>query len=472
MFIGRQRELETLSRRYASPSFEFVGIYGRRRVGKTALISKFVRDLPCGYCTAVEDDASANLRLLSQAIWSLDNPDADLELAPIYQNFSAALDACFAFARGRRCVLVIDEFPYLAKSYPAFPSVLQAAIDRNREESGLFLILCGSSLSFMKEQLLSHNSPLYGRRTAQIELLPFDFFDSLAFFPDADPVTAANLYGMVGGVPLYLRQFDGARTLEENLQTAFLDSAAMLYEEPTNLIKQEVSKAAPYNAVLSAIAGGASQHNEIATKAGIESSALDYYLKELARIGLVWREEPVTGDGRRRAVWQVSDSLFRFWYRFVRPRQSLIERGLGGRAVNRIVSSLPEYMGPVYEQICRDWLWRQLAGDSLEFGITEVGRWWGNDPVERSQAEIDVVALDEGTTVLVGECKWQGERTGADQLSKLDRRAHLARGTSATRRWLFSREGFTEGCEELASQMGLVRLVTFEEMVSGGEGSA
>ena len=467
MFIGRERELAALESCYGSSSFEFVGVYGRRRVGKTALISRFTRDLPCGYCTAIEDDASANLRLLSQAVWALQNPEADPELAPVYQDFQTAIEACFAHARGRRCVLVIDEFPYLAKSYPAFPSMLQSSIDRNREGSGLFLILCGSSLSFMKEQLLGRNSPLYGRRTAQMELLPFDFFDSLAFFPGADAHLAANLYGMVGGVPLYLRQFDGSSTLEQNVEHVFLDPAAMLYEEPSNLIKQEVSKVAPYNAVLSAISGGSSQHNEVATKAGIESSALDYYLKELVRIGLVEREEPVTGDGRRRAVWQVSDPLFRFWYRFVRPRQSLIERGLGNRATGRIVSALPEHMGPVFERICRDWLWRQLAEGAIDFGFTDVGRWWGNDPAERSQAEIDIVALDDGATVLVGECKWQGERTGSDQLSKLDRRARLARGDSATRRWLFAREGFTQGCAELASRVPNARLVTFDEMVSG-----
>jgi AAA+ ATPase superfamily predicted ATPase len=146
MFVGRERELSVLRERYDSPSFEFVGIYGRRRVGKTSLISQFVRDLPCGYCTAIEDDASANLRLLSRAVHSLANPDANEEIAPLYSSFSDAIDAAFAHARTRRCVLVIDEFPYLAKSYPAFPSILQAAIDRNKDESGLFLILCGSSL--------------------------------------------------------------------------------------------------------------------------------------------------------------------------------------------------------------------------------------------------------------------------------------------------------------------------------------
>lgn len=471
MFVGRERELGTLNEHYRSSSFEFIGVYGRRRVGKTSLISRFVDDLPCGYCTAVEDDASANLRLLSRAVYSLANPDADEDLAPVYASFSDAIEAAFLHARSRRCVLVIDEFPYMAKSYPPLPSVLQSAIDRNREGSGLYLILCGSSLSFMKEQLLHRNSPLYGRRTGQIELRPFDFFGALGFFDALSPLDVAGIYGMVGGIPLYLRQFREDETLSQNIERVFLDPSSLLYEEPNNLIKQEVSKAAPYNAVLSAIAAGVSKHNEIATKAGIESGALDYYLKELSRIGLVAKEEPVTGDGRRRAVWQVSDNLFRFWYRLIRPRQTIIERGMGRLALERVGEGLPVYMGPVFEAICRDWLWDEYARGSLDFELTDVGRWWGNDPDERSQAEIDIVALNEGSTVLVGECKWQNAKTGADQLQKLKKRTRLVGGGASTRQWLFSREGFTPECEALSQEDERVRLIAFAEMAQRREAS-
>lgn len=464
MFIGRERELSVLRDHYNSQRFECVGIYGRRRVGKTSLISEFVRELPCGYYTAIEDDASANLRLLSQAVYSMQHPDADIETAPVYPDFQTALDAVFAYARDKRCVFVVDELPYLAQSYTAFPSILQAVIDRNQGESGLFLILCGSSLSLMKEQLLNRNSPLYGRRTAQIELKPFDFFESLDFFASTPAYDVANLYGMVGGVPLYLQQYRDGVSLEDNVQRMFLEPSAMLYEEPTNLLKQEVSKAGPYNAVLSAIADGASRHNQIATKLGMDSRGLDYYLKELVRLGLVDREEPITGDGKRRAVWRIADPLFLFWYKFVRPRQTLIERGLGDRMTNRIMTSLPEHMGPVFERICCDWLWRQLAQGSLEFEFTNVGRWWGNDPRTRSQAEIDIVALDEKRTAMVAECKWRGAQTSADQLLKLDARASLANGDATTLRWLFSQAGFTAGCQELASGME-ARLITFDQMV-------
>ena len=465
MFIGRKRELALLEKLYTSGKFEFVGVYGRRRVGKTALLTEFTRHLPTGWCAAVEDDASTNLRILSQAVFALQSPDSDPDIAPIYADFPTAIEAAFAATRYKRGVLVIDEFPYLAKSFPAFSSMLQAAIDAHQGESNLFLVLCGSSLSFMKEQLLSRKSPLYGRRTAQIELKPFDFFESRLFFPELNIHDAACIYGMVGGVPLYLMQFDASASLEQNISKVFLNSGSILYEEPVNLVKQEVSKAAQYNAVIAAIAGGATQHNEIAAKAGLESAALDYYLKELLRIGLVYREEPITGKGGRKAIWQLDDNLFRFWYRFIRPRQSLVERGLGENVAPRIIAGMPEYMGLVFERICKDWLWRELAAGALELELTEVGRWWGNDPSCRAEAEIDIVAVDDAKTVLVGECKWTNSPTGADQLEKLNARAHLAGATADTMRFMFSRTGFTVGCHELAGEMRNVKLVCFDEMV-------
>ena len=465
MFVGRERELSLLRNRYDSGSFEFVGVYGRRRVGKTALLTEFARELRTGWCAAIEDDAAANLRVLSQAVHALQNPDADPDNAPIYADFQTAVEAAFATTQGNRGVLVIDEFPYLAKSYPAFPSVLQAAIDAHQQNSKLMIVLCGSSLSFMKEQLLGRKSPLYGRRTAQIELKPFDFFDSRAFFPKLDAQSSACAYGMVGGVPLYLKQFDDSSSLPENIAAVFLNPSSILYEEPSNLLKQEVSKVAPYNAVLAAIAGGSTQHNEIAAKAGLESGALDYYLKELSRLGLLHREQPITGRGGRKAIWLLSDNLFRFWYRFIRPRQSLIERGLGQNVVPRVMDGLPAYMGLVFEGICREWIWRELAANRLGFEVTDIGRWWGNDPIERAEAEIDVVAIDDVETALVAECKWTGNPVSADQLRKLDGRARLAGASTEVPRWLFSRSGFTSGCRELAATMPNVRLVPFDEML-------
>lgn len=465
MFIGRERELEVLRSHYGSDSFEFIGVYGRRRVGKTTLINEFARGLPTLFFTAVEDSAEANLRGLCSSIYLYHHPDADPLGAPLYPDFTAAFDAAFAIGSKKRAVLVIDEFPYLAKADTAVPSILQRAIDRAVSEgSQLFLILCGSSLSFMKKQLLDRKSPLYGRRTGQIVLKPFDFFDSLAFFPGADAADAAQLFAMGGGVPLYLEQFDAHSSLEENIARTFLDPSSILYEEPANLLKQEVTKAASYNAVLYAMAGGKSRVNEIATTAHLSTSEASYYLKELRRIGLVERVEPIVGPVGR-AIYRVSDGLFAFWYRFVWPYRSLIEHGRGELVSKRIVDAMPGFMGSVFEGICRSWLWRELGHD--DFVFTDVGSWWGTDPRTRQREELDVVAVDEHEVVLVGECKWRNQPTGAEVLKKLDERASLVGASEQVPRFVFSRLGFTAGCEELARDLPDARLVTLAQMVEG-----
>ena len=353
MFIGRENELATLERLYVKDGFQFPVVYGRRRVGKTALISEFTRKKPTIFFTAVEDNLRVNLQNLSSAIYLFEHPDSDPIVAPCFDSLQAAFEAVFSMGQKKRIVFVIDEYPYLAKAEPACSSILQMLIDRTKGEAGLMLILCGSSLSFMREQVLGRKSPLYGRRTAQLEIKPFDFFDSMRFFPDADPVDAAEYYGMVGGVPLYLRQFDAAASFEENIAAVFLDASSILFEEPQNLLLQEVQKAALYNTVIGAIAKGKTAHNEIATTAGLTTTELTYYLKELQRIGLVEREVPVLNAGRR-AVYRLSDNLFRFWYRFVLPQRSVIERGMTEHALRVIEEGLPGYMGPVFEQICAE----------------------------------------------------------------------------------------------------------------------
>lgn len=471
MFIGREKELATLERLYCKPGFQFPAIYGRRRVGKTTLISRFAQDKPTVFFTAIEGNLTTNLRLLSAAIRAFEAPDADPNSAPVYRDLYEALDAVFRMAASRRLVFVIDEYPYLAKTDPSVSSMLQGLIDRYRDGSQLYLILCGSSLSFMREQLLDDKSPLYGRRTAQIELSPFDFFDALGFFPDVPSTDALQYYAMAGGVPLYLRQFDPALSLEENVCEVFLQPESLLYDEPTNLIKQEVQKAAPFNAVIQAIAEGRSQNNEIATAVGIQTSELTYYLKGLRSIGLVSKEMPVVAGGRR-AVYRLSDNLFRFWYRFVLPNRTAIERGMQRRVLRGVLEGLSAFCGPVFEDVCAQWLWMRNADGSLPVEFGDLGRWWGNDPLLREEAEIDLVGIDGSRTVLVGECQWRNEDLDRDVVETLEHRSMLVQARTYSWLYAFSKSGFTQGAVGAAASHGQMRLVSFEEMCGGGAGEA
>lgn len=465
MFIGRDRELATLKRLYDTGVFQFPVVYGRRRVGKTTLINEFVGRKPAIYFTAVENDRQVNLRNLSRAVALYEHPDRDPALAPPFVDFQQAFETIFDLARAKRLIFVIDEYPYLAKADPSVSSILQALVDRAAEGSKLFLVLCGSSLSFMKEQVLSEKSPLYGRRTAQMELKPFDFFDSMRFFPGRAPQEIAQIYGMVGGVPLYLLQFRGEGNLRDLTEAALLDPNSILYEEPTNLLLQEVSKAPRYNAVIAAVADGRTQSGEITSVVGISTAEVAYYLKELERLGLVVREMPVIKAGKR-PIYRLSDNLFRFWFRFVSPHVSTIERGMPGRAWRAIEGALPEYMGPVFEDICAQWLWRQMARSTLPVEFDFLGRWWGNDPQLKQEAEIDLVAVDDLGVVLAAECKWRNEDFPLTELEKLRHRVGLIGDASDVQLYGFSKGGFTKPCQEAAARGANIHLVTFDDMVA------
>ena len=175
MFIGREQELQTFNELYEKGDFQFPVIYGRRRVGKTALINEFVGDKDTIFFTGLETNAKQNLENFSKAVFDYTGA---FGTSPVFQGFQEALEYVFALSKEKRIVLVIDEYPYVARSYKGFASVLQVLIDKYKDTSKLFLILCGSSMSFMEEKVLGYKSPLYGRRTAQFKINAFDFFES------------------------------------------------------------------------------------------------------------------------------------------------------------------------------------------------------------------------------------------------------------------------------------------------------
>ncbi|MDR0508251.1 MAG: ATP-binding protein, partial [Candidatus Methanoplasma sp.] len=276
MFIGRERELTELDRMWRSDSFQFPVIYGRRRIGKTALINKFIEEKEVIFFTGLETNGKQNLENFSRAVFEFVNGPGP---TPVFRNFQEALEFVFDQSKKKRLVLVIDEYPCLAKSHKGFASILQLLIDKHKDSSKLFLILCGSSMSFMEEQVLGYKSPLYGRRTAQFKILPFDFFESRRCFTKFTDTDMAVIYGIVGGTPQYLLQMNDALSVEENIKNVFLKTSSYLFEEPNNLLKQEVREPAVYNAIIAAIAGGSTRVSEISDKTGEETSVCSAYLK-------------------------------------------------------------------------------------------------------------------------------------------------------------------------------------------------
>lgn len=460
MFIGRDQELNTLDTLYHSGKFEFAVIYGRRRVGKTALISKFSEGKDTIFFTGVETSAKQNLESLSRCIMEY---QTGMAVDSSFSSFQSALEYVFELAKNKRMVLVVDEYPYVARASKSLASTLQLLIDKYKEDSKLFLILCGSSLSYMEDHVLAYKAPLYGRRTAQLKIMPFDFFEVCRYFTKFSPFDKAVAYGVVGGTPQYLMQMDDRLSIEENIKNTHLNPASSIFEEPGNLLKQEVREPAIYNAIITAIATGCSKMNEISNKVGENTSVCSTYIKNLITLGIVKKESPYGESASRKTIYSIEDNMFRFWYRFVPENTSIISRGASELAYRRIAPELSSYMGGVFEEICKQYLWKLLLADQCPVNFSDLGRWWGTNPATKMQDEIDIMGTDKDAA-LFAECKWTNERVDLGVLETLIKRSEMFKHKKK-HFYLFAKSGFTKGCMEQATEMGNVTLVSFEQML-------
>lgn len=460
-FYCREDELRKLNKRYADDKFECIVIYGRRRVGKTALINEFCKDKPTVFFSALNTTGKENLEALSRAIMSFERPD--MEITPEFRSYDAALDELTVLAKNQRVVFVIDEYPYLAKAKPAISAMLQHIIDHKWTESKMYLILCGSSMSFMEGQVLGKESPLYGRRTGQFKIEPLNYKETAVFHPNLSPEDNSLIYGITGGVPHYINKLDVRDSVDEALLDNFFDRSSYLYEEPGNLLKQELREPAIYNAIIKAIADGASRVNEIKTKVGEENSVVAKYLKTLIDLGIVKKETPITEKTGKKTIYLLADNFFRFWYRFVPSNMSTIDSGRISKIYQHSVKQyFPDYMGLIFEKMCQDYL--LYYSEDLPIELSEIGQWWGKDSKKKKQIQIDIVGTPaEGKDYIIGSCKYRNEKIGMDELDLLREYAVVfGKGTNYYY-YIFSKGGFTEGLLQ-AQECGEVRLVSLEEL--------
>lgn len=461
MFYCREEELRTMNNRYKKGHFECVVIYGRRRVGKTALINEFCKGKPTVYFSALNASSQENLEALSKAIYTCQNSDSTS--APTYRSYEDALEAITGMAMEKRLVFVIDEYPYLAKAEKSISSRLQHIIDHSWQGSRIYLILCGSSMSFMEYQVLGYESPLYGRRTAQFKIQALTYREITEFHPELKAADQALLYGVTGGIPHYINKLDVESNLDEALLDNLFSTSSYLFEEPENLLKQELREPAIYNSVISAIAAGASHSNEISTKVGLESGVCAKYLKVLLDLGILKKETPITEKPGKKTIYAIDDNFFRFWYRFVPRNMSVISAGrmrlIYEQAVKRFY---PDYMGLVFEKMCQEYLLRYAK--DLPILLSNVGQWWGTDSKTRREVQIDIVGAPvDGNEYLIGSCKYRNEKIGIEELELLRRYAAVFRQNGIFHYYIFSKGGFTPTLLE-AEMQGEVTLFTLGDL--------
>ena len=456
-FVGRATELRLLARAFESPRSALIPVYGRRRVGKSELILRFLAGKPGVYYLGQQSPAGLQVReFLAEAGRALDMPLlAELRAGDWRQALRTVAGQWTAAHPGSKLVLALDEFQWIAAASPGLLSALQHCWDREWKNAGnVMLLLCGSYLGFMEREVLGKASPLFGRRTAQIHLQPFGYLEAARFHPRWSPEDRARAYFLVGGLPQYLLCLDDARSIGRNVRGNLIDEFAPLFHEPTFLLREELREVAPYHAVLFAVASGHGAAPAIAAATELPERNLPYYLQQLVNLGYLRRRYPL--DRRRPNPKQVrfgiDDPLLRFWFRFVFPNMSAI-RSSGPERVfgDRIAPALDAWFGSGFERLCREALPLVYAAEGVTAGF-EVGEYWSRprraaaaaaSPDAPPATQIDVVGLRDDDWTDLGECKWGAAPSAPALEAELDRKAGLypnRRGATIGRRYFVRRK--------------------------------
>ena len=436
-FVGRANELRLLARAAESSHSSFIPIYGRRRVGKSELILKFMKDHPGVYYLGKQSPQGLQVReFLGQASVALHMPLlAELRIGDWSTAFNTVVEQWRTANPSSKLVLVLDEFQWIAASDPGVVSALQECWDRNWRSSGaVVLLLCGSYLGFMEREVLGRSSPLFGRRTAQIHLQPFDYKEAAQFHPRWSRIDQARAYFLVGGLPQYLLCLDDGRSIDSNIRENLLDEFAPLFHEPAFLLREELREVAPYHAVLFAIASGERTARAVADATGLPERNLHYYFEQLTAMGYVRRRYPLDG-GRpnpKQLRFTIDDPLLRFHFRFVFPNTSALKSaGVARTFAEAIKPSLDSWFGEGFERLCREALPRIYAGEALGAAF-EVGEFWSKE------TQIDVVGLRGDNWTDLGECEWGAVRSPKALEDELARKAGLyrnSRGATLNKRY-------------------------------------
>ena len=463
-FIGRQTELAKLNSEYRRDG-SFTVIYGRRRIGKTTLIKEFLRGKTAFYFLATEEMESQSIKRLAGVV-ARTTKNSLLQKAE-FTDWMDLFQIIADYKPEEKKVLVIDEFPYLVKINPAFPSVLQNAWDEILKDNNVMMILSGSLIGMMQKHALSYDSPLYGRRTAQMRLAPLSFTEiyavqSLSFD------NAVEQYAVTGGVPKYLEFFNDNRGLIEQLKDNVLSKSGFLYEEPNFLLKSESITAVNYFSIIKTISDGNHKLGKIAGILGQETSALPPYLSTLADLGFIEKRTPITEknpEKSRKGLYFISDNYIRFWFHYVYPYKGELELDNIQIVLDEIGKDFIEkFVAFAYEDICKDIFVNLCKKGSISFTPSRVGSYWLND--FDGNTEIDVMAVDhQNKQIFAGECKYHAKPVDAPVYYALKEK--VANAVEIRRAFsgysviygIFSKSGFTKRMIDAAEETSELILI-------------
>jgi uncharacterized protein len=418
-FINREKELDLLNETWKKNTAQFVVVYGRRRIGKTEVIKQFINKKQGLYFLGrleTPKDQFSRISLLFSDFFS----DPVLQKSPL-----TSWDAVFEYLykNNKKYAMTFDEFPYMVKTSPELLSVFQDYWDNKLHSSRLFIILCGSSLSMMEKYVFDYNTPLYGRRTLDIKISSLSFEDARCFFPQLSIEKAVQVYGILGGTPAYLLEFE--KNIVSTIEKICM-KRSFLFREPEFILREEVSEPRFFFSILHAISIGKTTSGEVVQHTGLDKGLVGKYLSVLVDLDLIRREIPITESWKsRKGNYYLTDDFFRFWFRFIYPNLDFLETN-PSVVPQRIQKQLEQYLGETFERICRQFLVKTKDAASMS-----LGRWWYQDE------EIDLVGLDEEKKdALFIECKWQdlSYTESVKILEKLQKKAEMVRWYNGKRK--------------------------------------
>jgi len=415
--LDRDQELARLRAARAAAtggSPQLVVMWGRRRVGKTFLLSHFAAEDTTVFFGATQQAEAVELRrLLEAARRGVGDQLADLAGGG-FASWEAALRFFAALAAERPLTVILDEVPYLSASTPGFASVVQAVWDHLPPRLPLTLVLCGSAISMM-EAMIGAGGALRGRPTLALRLAPLDPVQARTFLPHMPAPSFLEAYAACGGYPLHLNAWDPARSTEANLQRLAGAAGGILLEDAASMLAEELTHPGGYTRVLAAIGRGRSRFAEIAAES---DQRIERPLEVLMRAGMIKRALPVGAPRGARASYELADPYLAFWFGVLYSDIPQIEAGQGRAVLSRKSPSWQRHLGAVFEDAARAHARRLVAAGELPEGLV-VDRWWA---VSGEPCEVDVLGLEGTRTVLLGEARWQARALGARDLAELQRK--------------------------------------------------
>ena len=452
-FIGREEELSVLQEMYNKKGFHLAVLFGRRRVGKTTLINKFIELNKCKSVSFVSTEMTETELLLRMGNDVLESLAPNLNGKLKFDSFDSIFDYLAEESVKERIIFVIDEYPYLAKSCPYMNSLLQKYIDNKWKNSNLYFILLGSLVSFMREDVLGSSAPLHGRANLELKINPFGYKDTACFVPDYNAEEQAIVYGLTGGVAKYLEQFDSTISLDENIEKLFFSRNAFFSEEQIKtVITGEKSNPVAYNSIIDAIANGKTKYNEIQATTGM--SDISFCIKNLISAEVVERREIP------KPYYLIADSMVNFYFRYVAPGASLINSGKGKIYYEqKVKQNLHQFMGSVFEKMAKDYILNNVGTKKIPCFLTDIIEYQNSVKIgkEIKSIEIDLLGLDGKKYVLAGECKFKSENFNKEDLEIFQKKLNYF-SASNLEVMLFSLSGFTDYVIETAKGYTLVTL--------------